>query len=444
MGAWNIIAKDLRLLSRDRRALSTLLALPMIFIAIIGMTTGQLLGWQSSNQVLKIGIVDNANNNPLVQKIVQRLEKKGSVETMLLADRPDAEMALDSRKCITAVLIGRKFGENVEGLSLKDALNTKQGALSAGMTALDMEVLNRDAFAGAGGIVSELVWSATLRVVVPHVVRHSPAARPLLRAAGIDPETAEDEEIVPAAQGGAAQGGTASEGTLATSSTGKSSNSKGTSDPKPVVDSGSPNGPRVRTVYNALVPAYTVMFVFFMVNIMARSFLAERDTGTLRRLRISPLGPTSILFGKTVPFYIISLAQSATLFVCGKLLFQMSWGTAPWLLIPVILCTSLAATTLGLLVATLVRSDSQVSAYATSLVIIMAGISGCFMPREWLPDIMLKISLITPHAWSLMAYEQLLVRQHIEMNVVRECCLMLLTYSAIYFLLGRLRFKTLN
>lgn len=439
MGAWNIIAKDMRLLSRDRRALSTLLALPIIFIAIIGMTTGQLLGWQSENQVLKIGIVDHSKGDPLAKKIIQRLTKEGSVQTVALEDRVEAEKALDSRRCVTAVIIGPKFTDNVEALNLKDALNTKVGPLSAGLPAFDMEVLNRDAFAGASGIVSELVQSSALRVVVPHVFRHSPIGRKWLEQVGIDPDAASDEEVVPAVQNASGATGTAATGTDAKSAAVPEPESK----PK-VVSSGPPRGRRGNPVYNALVPAYTVMFVFFMVSIMARSFLAERDLGTLRRLRISPLSSSSILFGKTIPFYVISLVQSATLFLCGRLLFQMSWGTTPWLLIPVVLCTSLAATTLGLLVATMVRSESQVSAYATSLVIIMAGISGCFMPREWLPDIMLKISLITPHAWALMAYEQILVRQHIEMHVVRECCLMLLTYSAVYFLLGRWRFRTLN
>src|ERR1043165_2096484 len=135
MGAWNIISKDVRLLSRDRRALSTLLALPMIFIAIIGMTTGQLLGWQSENQVLRIGIVDQTNNNPLAKKIVDRLEKKGSIITVSLTDRTGAERALDARKCVTAVIIGPKFAENVDQLNLKDAMNTRAGALAPGLPA---------------------------------------------------------------------------------------------------------------------------------------------------------------------------------------------------------------------------------------------------------------------------------------------------------------------
>ena len=58
-------------------------------------------------------------------------------------------------------------------------------------------------------------------------------------------------------------------------------------------------------VYLILVPGFTVMFVFFLINIMARSFIAERDQGTLRRLRLAPVTNASILIGKTLPFYLM-------------------------------------------------------------------------------------------------------------------------------------------
>src|SRR5262245_19063036 len=86
----------------------------------------------------------------------------------------------------------------------------------------------------------------------------------------------------------------------------------------------------------------------------------------------------------------------------------MSLGFHPWMLAPVMFTTSLAATALGLMVATAVRTDSQVSAYANFLVLTMAGISGCLMPRSWQPELMQQVGLITPHAWALVAYDQIL------------------------------------
>jgi ABC-2 type transport system permease protein len=194
-------------------------------------------------------------------------------------------------------------------------------------------------------------------------------------------------------------------------------------------------------VYQMLVPAYTVMFVFFLVNIMAGSFLRERTLGTMRRLQLAPISPAALLVGKMAPFFVISLIQSAVLFLTGRFLYGMSWGPRPGLLIPVIVCTSAAATGLGLLVATFVRSDSQVSVYSNFLVITMAGISGCFMPRVWLPPLMQKVSLGTPHAWALIAYDRILNTPHPDVALVAQCCVALAGFAVAFFLLGCWRFR---
>ena len=194
-------------------------------------------------------------------------------------------------------------------------------------------------------------------------------------------------------------------------------------------------------VYHQLVPGFTVMFVFFLVNIMARSFIHERQLGTLNRLRIAPLSPSSLLIGKTAPFFIVSLIQTAVLFLAGRFVWGMTWGNQPWLLLPVVVTTSLSATALGLLVATLVRTDSQVSAYANVVVITMAGISGCFVPRDWLSESMQRVSKATPHAWALIGYHEILSAEAPSLGVVTQSCGMLLGFSLLFFLLGCLRFS---
>jgi ABC-type multidrug transport system permease subunit len=104
----------------------------------------------------------------------------------------------------------------------------------------------------------------------------------------------------------------------------------------------------------------------------------------------------------------VSLAQGFFLLVCGKLIFGMSWGSEPWLLIPVVCCTSLAAVGLAVLVAGIARTETQVAVYGTLLVLVLAGVSGSLMPRDLMPDEMRQLSRITPHAWALDAYAQLL------------------------------------
>jgi ABC-2 type transport system permease protein len=187
-----------------------------------------------------------------------------------------------------------------------------------------------------------------------------------------------------------------------------------------------------------------VLFTFFLVTMMASSFLTERETGTLRRLQTLPVASVELMAGKTLPFLFISLGQGALLFLAGKLLFGMRWGRHPALLMLVILCTSLSAASLGLLSATLVRTHGQVATVATLIIIVMAGMSGCFMPRGWLPLAMQQASLITPHAWALMACNQLLSTQNVDVSRVLRCCLMLAGLSSAYLVLGWLRFRPIE
>ena len=64
---------------------------------------------------------------------------------------------------------------------------------------------------------------------------------------------------------------------------------------------------------------------------------------------------------------------------------------------------------LAMLVAAVARTETQVAVYGTLLVLVLAGLSGCLMrDRDLMPEQMQTVSLVTPHAWALDAYRQLL------------------------------------
>jgi ABC-type transport system involved in cytochrome c biogenesis permease component len=160
--------------------------------------------------------------------------------------------------------------------------------------------------------------------------------------------------------------------------------------------------------YQVLVPNYMVTFAFFLVLTVGWLFVAERRHGTLVRLRAAPIDRGIILLGKLLPCLFVSLVQGFFLLICGKLVFGMSWGSQPWLLVPIVVCTSFAAVGLAMLVAGWAKTETQVSVYGTLLVLVLAGLSGSMMPRDLMPERMREVSRVTPHAWALDAYEQLL------------------------------------
>jgi ABC-2 type transport system permease protein len=188
--------------------------------------------------------------------------------------------------------------------------------------------------------------------------------------------------------------------------------------------------------YQILVPSYTVMFAFFLVLNVGWLFVAERKHGTLVRLRAAPLTRGQILLGKLLPCLFVSLTQGVFLLTVGRVLFGMTWGTRPELLIPVVVCTSIAAVGLSMLVASIARTETQVAVYGTLIVLVLGGVSGSLMPRDLMPEKMKVASLITPQAWALDAYAQLLASSTPDLSVVGKACGVLLAFGVVFALLA--------
>jgi ABC-type Na+ efflux pump permease subunit len=184
--------------------------------------------------------------------------------------------------------------------------------------------------------------------------------------------------------------------------------------------------------YQLLVPSYTVMFAFFLVLSVGWLFVAERKNGTLVRLRAAPLTRGQILLGKLLPCLAVSLLQGVSLLVAGRVVFGMTWGSRPELLLPLVACTSFAAVGLSVLVASIARTETQVAVYGTLIVLVLAGVSGSLMPRDLMPEQMKTASLITPHAWALDAYSQLLSSPTPDVAAVLTSCGVLLAFGAVF------------
>ncbi len=409
MDALRITLKDLRLLSRDRRALVILVAMPMVIIAIVGSSTGRLRANREQNrQGLHMEVADYSQTetskrlagflasyeNVLVRP-VDTTSSGAPTKERLEGERPQGET--DAR-----LIIGPEFESILRSKSPTELTSPDETTRAKGLSALDMNLLFNDSAADPmmEGLSKLLVKLSLQNAILPILAEKVPSFRGAARKSVI-PEAWEKSADTEAK---AAEAG--------------------------------------NRVYQFFIPSYTVLFVFFLVNIMGRSFLSERDTGTLRRLRISPVSPAAILIGKTLPFLILSLIQTIILMVSGKILFGMSWGSQPWLLIPIMLCTSSAATALGLMFSTLAKTESQVSSFGNLILLSSAGISGCLVPRAWMPPLSQKISLMTPHAWALDAYSELLTKDVPALSVIGQSCIALLGFAAVFFVIGLYRFRS--
>jgi ABC-2 type transport system permease protein len=410
MDALKITLKDLTLLSRDRRALVILVAMPMVIIAIVGSSTGRLrANREQSRQGLTMEIADfdqsmsskrlagflASYEHVLIRPVAISTEQPDAQREELRTERPTDE--IDAR-----LVIGPEFEATIREMSPTDLTSPEQSTREKGLEGIKLAIIFNETAADPmmEGLSKMLVKLSLQNAILPIVAEKVPMFRGAANRLKDIPEAWENTEAAK----------------VATADTGN-------------------------RVYQFFIPSYTVLFVFFLVNIMGRSFLDERDMGTLRRLRIAPVSATAILIGKTLPFMILSLVQTIILMGSGRLLFGMSWGPQPLLLIPIMLCTSAAATSLGLMFSTLAKTESQVSSFGNLILLSSAGISGCLVPRAWMPPLTQKISLMTPHAWALDAYSELLTKTSPSLAIIAQSCGALLVFSTLFYVVGLTRFR---
>jgi ABC-2 type transport system permease protein len=191
------------------------------------------------------------------------------------------------------------------------------------------------------------------------------------------------------------------------------------------------------------VPGYTIFGVFFIVQVLATSFLSEKQDGTFRRLLVAPLPRPALLLGKLLPYYLINLVQIASMFAIGGLVFGMELGSAPLAMALVSLATSAAATGLGLMVATFGKTPEQVGGLSTMLALTLAAIGGMMVPSFTMPEFMQAVGKISPHYWSLTGFQDVLVRGLGTQDVLNEVAV-LCGFAVVFFIIALLRFRFEN
>lgn len=135
---------------------------------------------------------------------------------------------------------------------------------------------------------------------------------------------------------------------------------------------------------------------------LAIGIAVERDDGTLKRLRGTPMPPSAFFLGKIGLVLVTSVVQTAVLLACGALLFGLDlpssgslWLRFAWIFV---LGTS-AGTVAGIAYSSVPRSSRSAGAVVSPVVIVLQFISGIFFVISGLPSWMVNVSSVFPLRW---------------------------------------------
>lgn len=128
----------------------------------------------------------------------------------------------------------------------------------------------------------------------------------------------------------------------------------------------------------------------------------EREYGGLRRLRGTPLAPTSYFIGKTVMVLFLALGQVAILLGVAVFAFDASpptdtgaWATIGW----VFVLGTIGCALLGTAVSSLARTAQAASAVIIVPFLVLQFTSGIFVPVYLLPEWVFNGAAVFPLLW---------------------------------------------
>jgi ABC-2 type transport system permease protein len=153
-------------------------------------------------------------------------------------------------------------------------------------------------------------------------------------------------------------------------------------------------------------PSMAIFFLFFTVSFGARSILAERRQGTLRRLLASAAPPGGVLAGKALAAFTLGTASMLVMWLATTLVFGADWGE-PAAVVALTVSSVLSAIGITALVVTLARTDEQAEGYSSLVVFVLALLGGNFVYLAQLPEALQRAALFTPNGWALRGFVDL-------------------------------------
>ncbi|MBN2115725.1 MAG: ABC transporter permease [Anaerolineales bacterium] len=155
-----------------------------------------------------------------------------------------------------------------------------------------------------------------------------------------------------------------------------------------------------------MAPGMALMFLMYTVSYGGRSILAERSQGTLPRLLVSPTSMSQVLGGKVLGIFFMGVAQIGILILASTVFFGVKWGDTAGLLL-LILAAVFGATGWGMLITALSRTPAQVANIGAAIMLIFGILGGSFVNLEQMPAAIRMFSRITPNAWGLDGFTTL-------------------------------------
>ncbi len=411
MNALNIAFKDILILIKDRGAIIQLFLLPLIFIVVYSAVTSGFEAEREDERIV-LPVVDQDGKEEAAA-LIKGLENAGGIQIELF-DAFEADQKLNTKEISRFLTIPTSFSDDISKgrkatlrlLNHPDANPDQTEAIRLVIegAAQDVQLENQ--------ILASLKQMGEMQANAPQAYQDAFSTEKLITQAKIQFEMAEDRALVSITQ----------------SIPGQESENE-----------------ELPGAEELAVPGFAVLFVFLTAQTTARSIYDEKKVGSFRRLLAAPINKISLLAGKVLPNFITALIQTLVIFIFGAYGLKLfgftpvALGKDPFALVIAIILIALCSSSLGIVIASIARTENQIGGLSTLLLWGLGTLGGSIIPYFVLEAMLGPIPLALPHYWANRVLDNVMVRGMVMADVTLELTV-LLGFSFVFFLVGLWRF----
>ena len=193
------------------------------------------------------------------------------------------------------------------------------------------------------------------------------------------------------------------------------------------------------TYIDFIAPGIIIFGLLILIPTSARIIVHDKEKGFLSRLLTTPLRPVEFISGYSLCLVVIAIAQIIIFILVGWLLGMDIVGSVG-LAFLIFFLTGLCSIGIGMVVASLSKSENQAEPLCWIFAMPLAILSGCWFSVEMLPSYLRNVAYAFPYTHAIDASRAVITRG-VGMEVVSNDVLFLAGWAVGVFAIGVILFR---
>jgi ABC-2 type transport system permease protein len=161
--------------------------------------------------------------------------------------------------------------------------------------------------------------------------------------------------------------------------------------------------------FDVMASSQLLLFIFLTSLTGASALIETRRLGLAQRMLAAPVRAGTVIGGEALGRFGVAVLQGVIIMGGSALFFDVNWGS-PAAAVLLMISFALVASGAALLMGTIARTSEQAVAVGILISMAFGALGGAMMPLDLFPATLRTVAHLTPHAWAVDGYAELVRR----------------------------------